>query len=422
MTDRNNLASTVGTRTIATLDPAPPHTPGSEASLRPEPPLQPLQPLQQVQVPKQEGMGMREVQPRRLHVWTDHQVVLLLRAAVALKMDPNSVGWGKMTGCYAERARMLREAPGAAEEWGPNMETTLTVSKIRSKFESVSLLLASHKFRVRSKDPEVREEVDRLYGQLRALQASRVVVSPQDALKRWRDGLEHLRQAWTATRKTDIPKSRVQAALKAIRDLKKLRPQLNTEGNCVFPPVVLLNDKTDNDDDNDDDDQATEGDTTVDAAADAECAAGTNNEGTKEGSDSAEGSVAQQAAKGPDNAATPLTGATRTFPEDKQGATKEFPSQQKQYVAQSKGPAAAEAYEPESKKARMQGELPSETTCKELIALLQTFVENASVLCCLSHLTHALECTTTITAETEQARTLTPMENAVGAGSLTECY
>jgi len=179
-------------------------------------------------------------QQRRLHVWTDHQVVLLLRAAVALKINPNSAGWGKMTGCYAEMARMLREAPEAAEEWGENIDSTLTVSKIRSKFESVSLLLASNKYRVRSKDPKTREELQDLYSKLHALQTTRVALSPQEAQKRWRDELEKLRQLWMATRKTSIPRSRAQSALKTIRDLKKLRPQFDDEGNCVFPKTVLF--------------------------------------------------------------------------------------------------------------------------------------------------------------------------------------
>jgi len=180
---------------------------------------------------------------RRLHVWTDHQVVLLLRAAVALKMNPNSVGWGKMTGCYAEMAKMLRGAPGAAEEWGENLDSTLTVSKIRSKFESVTLLLASNKYRVRSKDPKTRDELQELFNKLRALQTTRVLLSPQEAQKRWRDELEKLRQLWVATRKTPLPRTRAQAALKVIRDLKKLRPQLDVNGNCIFPETVLFDGK-----------------------------------------------------------------------------------------------------------------------------------------------------------------------------------
>lgn len=362
-----------------------------------------------------QGEG-REGQPRRLHVWTDQQVVLLLRAAVALKMDPNSVGWGKMTGCYAEMARMLREAPGAAAEWGPNMETTLTVSKIRSKFESVSLLLASNKFRVRSKDPAVREEVDRLYGQLRALQAARVVVAPQEALRRWRDELERHRQAWAATRKTDVPKSRVQAALKAIRDLKKLRPQLDTEGNCVFPAVILLNE------DKDDDEEHPSNGAAAAAAPEGATAAGTGsaeqgtapedaktlgaasieNKSSGAGSDTdsdelLQRTIRQRSSLGQNSITdTGITvvqprGADHTFPEDKQrrasverSANSTFVSfQQKRSSGQ--GTTVVEGQEPEPKKARIEDSPPSEETCKELIGLLQKIMENISTFCCLFH-------------------------------------
>jgi len=182
-------------------------------------------------------------QQRRLHVWTDHQVLLLLKAAVALKVDPNTASWGKMTGYYAEMAKMLREAPDAEEEWGENLMSTLTVPKIRSKYESVMLLLATNRYRVRSKDPSIRSEIQDYYNQLRTLQATRVSVSPQEATKRWKDELEKLRQLWVAAKKTDLPKARSQSALKAIRDLKKLRPQLDEEGNCIFPDTVLFDGK-----------------------------------------------------------------------------------------------------------------------------------------------------------------------------------
>jgi len=187
--------------------------------------------------------GNNQQQQRRLHVWTDRQVVLMLRAAVALKMGPSSMGWGKMTGCYAEMAKMLREAPDAAEEWGENVDATLTVPKIRSKFESVMLRLSSNEYRLKSKDPKIRDELQELFNKLRSLQAARTVVSPQEAQKRWRDELEKLRQLWVATKKTSLPKTRVQSALKLIRDLKKLRPQLDAEGNCVFPDGVLFDGK-----------------------------------------------------------------------------------------------------------------------------------------------------------------------------------
>jgi len=326
---------------------------------------------------------------RRLHIWTDRQVVLLLRAAVALKVDPGNVTWGKMTGCYTEMARILREAPNAAEDWGENIDSALTVSKIRSKFESVILLLASNKYRVRSKDPKVRDELQELFGKLHALQANHVVISEQEAKKRWKDELDKLRQLWLATKKTDLPKARSQSALKTIRDLKKLRPQLDVNGNCVFPETVLFDGKVSNeiaaqaqaaialaknsealtpdDDQADDDDEDDEEDDdvcngTVDQQDDAVQPSASSPPPSKQ-SDDAPTSVLDSPKPLAIGTASHLIGQDETLhAEERPKKTKNSNDQ----IAECFGP---------QKKRQHRDTPPSEETCKQLTILLKHFLE-----------------------------------------------
>jgi len=324
---------------------------------------------------------------RRLHVWTDQQVVLLMRAAVSLKVDPNSVSWGKMTGYYAEMARVLRESPNATEEWGENIDSTLTVSKIRSKFESVLLLLASNRYRVRSKDPKIREELQELYQKLRTLQNARAVITQQEAQKRWRDGLERLRLLWVATKKTDLPRERSQSALKLIRELKKVRPQIDVDGNCIFPDTVLFDGKVSSE---------------VAAQAQAAVALGKNMDslgsdvlGEEEDDDEEEacgenvnGTVEQQDES--DNLQAPSTKQNDTVVETSSlnspkpllfGTSSHLPEQETtlhiQDVGRSKkvkrvAQLLADSYGPERKKHR---NLPSEESCKELTTLLKQVLD-----------------------------------------------